>query len=81
MQRCPKCGYTERVDWPGILGVIAFALLLLVWILGNYEPRELRGWGVVALILFSASSVWRALKLKKYKRHTAEGSVPQAPSQ
>lgn len=80
MQRCPKCGYSERVDWPGLLGLIAFLVLYSVWML-DYRPRELRGLGLAAFIAFLASNVWRILKSKDSKRKTAEGLVPKAPSQ
>jgi hypothetical protein len=80
MQRCPKCGYSERVDWPGILGIVAFFLLYFVWMIGDYRPRDLRGLGLAALILFLAASTWKVLKLKASRR-LKSGPIAKAPSQ
>jgi hypothetical protein len=81
MQRCPKCGYREGVDWPALLQVIAFCVLYLVWMLGDYGPRELRGLGLATMILFCVGTIWRVLRLKSFKAEIVKGSIPKAPSQ
>jgi hypothetical protein len=43
MQRCPKCGYREKYDWPALLMVVGFALLYVVFILAEENvPRSYR---------------------------------------
>ena len=79
MQRCPKCGYRERIDWPGILGVLAFGLLYVVWMLGNYSPRELRGLGLAAMVLFVIASIWKVLRIKAC-RSSVESNPVQRPA-
>lgn len=66
MQRCPKCGYRDRVDWPGILWVLAFGFLYLVFVLtAERAPRSYRFMGFVAFLLFTAGTGWRALRGQK----------------
>jgi hypothetical protein len=58
MQKCPKCGYNEGADWPGLLLMAAFFLVSLV--AGIWGPRIVQlacagGW-----FLFLAAIIWRA---------------------
>ena len=51
MQKCPNCGFKSGTNWPLILWVIAFNVLYLVWMLGNYQPLDLRLIGLGAYLL------------------------------
>ena len=64
-----------------MLGLLAFMLLWLVWMLGNYAPREFRGVGIAAIGLFVAASIWRILKLKAGRDKFKGDPVAGAPSQ
>jgi hypothetical protein len=68
MQRCPKCGYREGTDWPGILWAVAFSVLYLVFIVvPDHLPKSYRFAGLVAFLLFQAGTVWKARREKKYR--------------
>ena len=62
MHRCPQCGYKDRPDWPLVLWVIAFGALYLVWMLGDYQPRDLRWIGLAAFLLFAVGSLRLAFR-------------------
>jgi hypothetical protein len=47
-----------------LLWVVGFYVLFLVWMLGNYSPREYRWIGMAAFLLFNAGTVWAAVKKK-----------------
>ena len=69
MQRCPKCGYRERYDWPAILSVIAFGLLYMVFT--AVAPQVSRGYrllALVAFVMFMAASAWNMLRNEKNRR-------------
>jgi len=57
MQRCPKCGYREGVDWLSILWILAFTFASCSF----YGPKSylLRA---VASLLFAAGIFWRAVR-------------------
>ena len=68
MQRCPKCGYRERFDWPTVLwGVGFFVLYLALTFSQDYVPRRYRVWtiliGLFGFLLFNAGTIWRAKRL------------------
>ena len=64
MHRCPQCGYKDRPDWPVGLCVIAFYALYMVWMLGDYQPRELRWIGLGAFLLFTLGGLRLAIRYK-----------------
>ena len=87
MQRCPKCGYRERYDWPAILSVIAFGVLYMVFT--AVAPQVSRSYRVSALVafgLFLAANVWNMLRNEKNRREylkvegMSSGSTPPANS-
>ena len=70
MQQCPKCGYKEGIDWPGILWVISFFALYLLWVLGDYRPREYRWVGLGAFLLFNVGFAWMLIRgARNYREH------------
>ena len=42
MRECPNCGYRFGSGWLLVLWIVGFNALYLVWMLGNYQPRELK---------------------------------------
>ena len=69
MQRCPKCGYRERYDWPTVLWVVSWGIVGLALILSEgYLPRIYRIWVVtvwlVGVLLFSAGTLWKVYRNK-----------------
>lgn len=56
MQKCPQCGYKQGPNWPLVLFVISFNVLYVVWMLGNYQPKEFKLIGLVAYL-----SCWVAI--------------------
>jgi hypothetical protein len=69
VQRCPKCGYREKYDWPAILSVIAFCVLYVGF--GGMEEhvsRNNRLVGLGAFLLFLAASAWGMLRNEKNRR-------------
>ena len=69
MQRCPKCGYRERFDWPSMLWVLSCCILYLVVILTEgYVPRTDRIWvitiGFFGFLLYIAGVLWRAYRIR-----------------
>jgi len=62
MHRCPQCGYKGRPDWPLVLWVIAFIAIYLVWMLGDYQPRDLRWIGIGAFLLFMLGGLRLAIR-------------------
>jgi hypothetical protein len=61
MQKCPKCGYNEGPDWPGLFLLLAFAVVALgAEILDVPIPKSLRvsGWFFVVV-----SFAWRAVRV------------------
>ena len=73
MLACPHCG-KQRTNWPMILCVIAFYLLYAVWMLGDYQPRELRPYGLLALLIFSFGAIWSVLRAAQHRKQHAESS-------
>jgi len=66
MQRCPKCGYREGIDWPSILMVIAFGFLYCGFIvMADFAPRSWRWAGLAAVLIFGAGTTWRSLRNKR----------------
>jgi len=64
MQRCPKCGYRQRLDWLGIVPRVSVCILfLLVMFIGNYAPGGYRMLVVVigglAFLLFVFAVWWK----------------------
>ena len=63
MQKCPKCGYNEGVDWPGILLIAAFGLVSFT---GGFDvPRIARLGSGVSWLLFAAAIIWRSAREDK----------------
>jgi len=67
MQRCPKCGYSERFDWPTALwGAGCSILYFLLMLVEDYVPRIYRIWviaiGSFGFLLFIAGILWRAYR-------------------
>jgi hypothetical protein len=82
MQKCPKCGYNDGVDWPVILWVVAFGFLYLVFIgAADFAPRSYRLLGGAAFTLFSAGTVWKALRDRQRRRRHELGRESSLPSQ
>jgi hypothetical protein len=68
MQKCPKCGYQERADWPAILWVVAFSVLYLVFIVLPVQvPKSYRLAGLAAFLLFQAGTIWKTLRDKRFR--------------
>ena len=65
MQRCPKCGYRERFDWPMILRGLIFLALCAVVIFGG-APKEYRSTALAAMVLFSLVQWWESSKSRRY---------------
>ena len=69
MQRCPKCGYREGVDWPrGLCGVAFFGLCAPFIFGGNYFPRSLNLVWIAALVIFSFGDYLRIRREKRNER-------------
>src|SRR6185312_9489687 len=69
MQRCPKCGYREKRDWPALLGHLAFAVLYGVFILGfDKAPRSYRLLGLGAFLLFVSANWWNAVRNERNRK-------------
>ena len=85
MQRCPKCGYRERYDWPAMLSVLAFALLYLVFVAAApHVSRSYRLLALVAFVMFMAASAWNMLRNERNRREYLRVEVMKAgktPSQ
>lgn len=66
MQRCPKCGYRDAIDWPAILGFFAFAILYAVFLMA-VEPsnQNLRVVALAAWLVFLAAFLWREMRKRK----------------
>ena len=70
MQRCPKCGYRDRVDWPAMLWAVAFYFLFVVFLVATDPiPKGYRLLGVPyrlmwapAFFLFLAGTIWKSLR-------------------
>ena len=63
MQRCPKCGYRDGIDWPWVLAIVAFVVLKL-----SPEHGSYRIVGVGATFLFATAMVWYAIRsLRNYR--------------
>jgi hypothetical protein len=62
MQRCPKCGYKDGFNWPALLWMCSFMTLYVLWMMGNYTPREYRWAGLAAFFVFNLGVVWMALR-------------------
>jgi hypothetical protein len=66
MHQCPKCGYREGTDWPGILWVLAFTALYVIFIIvPDHVPMSYRFAGLLAFFLFQAGTFWKARREKK----------------
>jgi hypothetical protein len=69
MQRCPKCGYRQRLDWPSVLPGISFCILyVLLMLTEGYLPRVYRIWVDVicflAFLLFLTGTWWRGYRAR-----------------
>ena len=87
MQRCPKCGYRERYDWPAMLSVVAFGLLYMVFTaVAPQVSRSYRLWALVCFGLFLAANAWNMLRNEKNRREylkvesMSTGTTPPANS-
>ncbi len=72
MQRCPKCGYRE-IDWPGLLIVVAFGFLYVVFIVtADFAPRNYRLVGSAAFVVYLIAVVWNGIRnarnYREYRR-------------
>jgi hypothetical protein len=69
MQRCPKCGYREGLDWPWILSYIAFAFLDIVFTSSRvHMPRTYWMLGTAACALFLTAMAWREFRNRRTRR-------------
>lgn len=69
MQRCPKCGYRDAVNWPMVFWVVAFGLLYIVFILtSDNAPRSYRLAGLLAYLLFMAGTIWKNFREGRNRR-------------
>jgi hypothetical protein len=64
MQRCPKCGYSEGKDWPGMLLIVAFGVVSVVAV-GNSSGKVVHYAAAIGMFLFAASALWRAVREDK----------------
>jgi len=78
MQRCPKCGYREGIDWPEVVRIFAFCLLGSAFMLSDVQPR-LRLSGEIAIVLFFAVGVW--MRIREGRKHRKDGSIEIGTSQ
>jgi hypothetical protein len=64
MEKCPKCGYSEGRDWPGILLMLAFFLVSLVadW---GFGAKSVRLASAGSGFLFVAAIVWKSAREDK----------------
>ena len=60
MQKCPKCGYNEGTDWPGMLMIVAFVLVSVVAGISGAKSVDLSIG--VGMFLFAASIFWRSVR-------------------
>ena len=78
MQRCPKCGYREGTDWPGMLLEAAFFVLYLVFIvLPDRVPRGYRFAVLAAFVLFQTGTVWKGKRERKHREEYLKLNPPQ----
>jgi hypothetical protein len=69
MQRCPKCGYRDRMDVPWILSALAFLLLYSASVFAvDHAPMIYRIMALAAFVLFVAGGAWRGFRNKKDKK-------------
>ena len=57
MQRCPKCGYHQRLDWPALVSGLVSYVVCAALIFGTWKPKY-REIGFGALLLFSLVRLW-----------------------
>ena len=92
MQRCPQCGCKDKFNWPVLLMMLAFLMLYLTWMLGDYQPRQLKPVGLAAFVLYSAGVCWMGIRNGRDRdrwqgrvpsgtTQTSEGVSPKLPSQ
>jgi len=62
MQRCPKCGYREGVDWSALLWALAFMLIVFA---ADYAPRNFRVMEIVAILIFAAGVMWKGFRNRR----------------
>jgi hypothetical protein len=67
MQRCPKCGYRDRFDWPAALWAISCGILYLTLLFTEVDVLKIsRMWvfviGFFGFLLFFAGTMWRAYR-------------------
>ena len=75
MQRCPKCGFREKYDWPSTLWGLAFLIMYAVFF-RTIPPRDSGRLLVLAafaaLALFVVGVLWKGQRSKRnemeYKR-------------
>jgi hypothetical protein len=60
MQKCPKCGYNEGTDWPGLLLMAAYGLVSVVAGIGG--PRIVQLGCAGGSFLFFAAIIWRSAR-------------------
>jgi len=85
MQRCPKCGFNEGVDWPVMLFILAFGILQIAFILAldfvpHVEKLPYKVCGIAAMVVYASGVIWLSLRRNKsyreYKR--LQGNVGSA---
>jgi hypothetical protein len=64
MEKCPNCGYKRGSRLPFALIQVCFLVVYLIWMLGDYQPRQYRFIGISAFVVFSAANVWIAVRSK-----------------
>jgi hypothetical protein len=68
MQKCPRCGYDEGVDWPEKLIYLAFAILWVGFAFPDHVSRRLELLRIVAMALWLAGVIWKSSRYKKLQR-------------
>jgi len=62
MQKCPKCGYRERFDWPTILRGLVFCGLCLALVLEG--SKKYISMAIGALFLFNLVQLWESSRIR-----------------
>jgi hypothetical protein len=81
MQKCPKCGYNEGLDWPAVLMIVAF-VLVSVAAGGSGASKRVQLSIAAGMFLFAASMFWRAARDDKnrveyWKSHPPDRERPK----
>ena len=75
MQRCPKCGYNEGRDWPYILALLAFGVVLFV---AGTAPKRVELASGIGMFLFLASFLWKHAREDKDRVEYSKLDLPVA---